>query len=124
MSGTRVALARVEAYCTLPDQARTVIDECIAEAWRNVESGDTEAHTSADVAADIAQRLLDVYGVKGHDDPIVTRSGLPVEGEARVHLLFSMGGCGAESGWRDSHPAKVTCNVCLANYGGTPEAGS
>lgn len=46
---------------TVPDYAEEVIEECIAEAWRNFDNGD--AHTPADVAADIAQRLVDCYNV-------------------------------------------------------------
>ena len=54
---------------TLPNAHRAVIDECIAEAWRNVENSDT--HTSADIAADIAQRLVVAYGVTVHPrDPV------------------------------------------------------
>jgi TRAP-type C4-dicarboxylate transport system substrate-binding protein len=48
-------------YTDLPPAHRTVLDECIAEAWRNVEQND--ALTERDVAADIAQRLVDVYDV-------------------------------------------------------------
>lgn len=50
-------------YDELPETHRTVIDECVAEAWRNIENGDAETQTSADVAGDIAQRLVDIYGV-------------------------------------------------------------
>lgn len=46
---------------TLPEAHRKVLAECEAEAWRNVEQND--ALTEADVATDIAQRLVDVYDV-------------------------------------------------------------
>lgn len=55
-------------YDELPEQHRSVLDECIAEAWRNVEQND--ALDAEDVAADIAQRLVAVYGVETypHED--------------------------------------------------------
>jgi hypothetical protein len=46
----------------LPPAHAEVIEECVAEAWINIEAGD--AHTEQDVAADIAERLFKVYGVK------------------------------------------------------------
>lgn len=50
----------------LPEPARKVVDECIAEAWRNTEQND--GSTEVDVAADIAERLHFIYRVKSHDD--------------------------------------------------------
>lgn len=50
-------------YLDLPPQHREVINNCIAEAWRNVDNGDPDAQSEADVAADVAQHLVDVYGV-------------------------------------------------------------
>lgn len=39
-----------------------------------------------------------------------------------VHLYTINGGCGPRRDpLRSSDPTKVTCNVCLANYGGQPE---
>lgn len=51
-------------YMELPAGHRKVVDECIAEAWRNVEASD--AQTPRDIAADIAQRLADIYGITTH----------------------------------------------------------
>lgn len=51
---------------TLPPPAQRVVDECIAEAWRNTEQGD--ATTEADVAADVAQWLYRRYRVHAYDD--------------------------------------------------------
>lgn len=45
----------------LPTEAMMVINEAVREAWRTVEAGDEI--TEETVAADIAQRLHDVYGV-------------------------------------------------------------
>jgi len=55
-------IGHVSAAPSLPPAHQEVIDECIAEAWRNVEASD--ANTTADIAADIAQRLHYVYGAK------------------------------------------------------------
>ena len=52
----------------LPHEHLKVLRECEAEAWRNVESGDPDAHSEADVAADIVQRLHHLYRVVAHDD--------------------------------------------------------
>ena len=51
----------MEDFNELPESHQSVLLECIAEAWRNIEQND--ATEPADVAADIAQRLVDVYGV-------------------------------------------------------------
>lgn len=48
-----------------------------------------------------------------------------------VHAHVEVGGCptlslyatGQDAIIRNADPLKVTCNVCLANYGGAPEAG-
>lgn len=48
----------------LPDAHRAALNHCIREAWTNLESGD--AHSEADVAADIVERLARIYGVKTH----------------------------------------------------------
>jgi hypothetical protein len=47
----------------LPDQHREVLENCLAEAWRNFENGDPEAQTARDVAADVAQQLVSTYDV-------------------------------------------------------------
>lgn len=50
----------------LPAPAQAVVDECVAEAWRNTENSDV--HSQADVAADIAQRLFFLHRVRASDD--------------------------------------------------------
>lgn len=52
-------------YTDLPSAHREVLDACVAEAWRNIQDGD--AHEPADVAADIAQRLVDLYHVTTYE---------------------------------------------------------
>lgn len=59
--GEVVPLNLVAEDDSLPEAHQKVLDECLAEAWRNVEQQD--AMTEADVAADIAQQLVRVYGV-------------------------------------------------------------
>lgn len=53
---------------TLPAAHRAVLDVCESEAWTNAESGDPDAQTAADVAADIVQRLYTEHRVIAHDD--------------------------------------------------------
>lgn len=50
----------------LPKAHQRVVDECVSEAWRNLEQHD--ATTEADVAADIVQRLYTIYRVIPFDD--------------------------------------------------------
>ena len=45
----------------LPPAHVSVLENCLAEAWRNLEQND--AMTERDVAEDIAQYLVDVYDV-------------------------------------------------------------
>jgi hypothetical protein len=45
----------------LPEAHQKVLAVCEAEAWLNHETSDV--HTEADIAADIAQRLVDTYDV-------------------------------------------------------------
>lgn len=52
----------VDNLLALPAGHRKVIEEAVAEALRNAESGDPDTQTEADVAADVAQRLVDIYG--------------------------------------------------------------
>lgn len=63
---TELLRQRYRAYVELPDAHRAVIDQCIAEAWRNKEQGD--ALLATDVAADVAQRLVTAYGVITYQD--------------------------------------------------------
>lgn len=48
-----------EEGAELPEAHAEVIAACVQEAWFNVENGD--AHTAADVAADIVQKLTSTY---------------------------------------------------------------
>jgi hypothetical protein len=82
----------------LPQPHRTVIAECIAEAWRNAEASD--AHGNADVAADIAQRLADLYRLDVRADAV---AGLPVKPDR-------CSACGHDIS--DYAPDLTLCAVC------------